>query len=396
VTGALAAATVLLGMAVSAPGAVAVTPPRGIPDLRQMALRVSDLPPGAKVKRHGYVETSSVAEYEREFASLTAVVGGKRLLGLENDLFLERSASIAAGEFVELRHLLGTKRGRQALAKQLEQALGFDPDFVRVGMPFGFGAGQESLGVALTIGTFLGTFQAELGFFRVDRVVAELVFEGRAGTRLARSDLTRLARPVAARMAVGQLPAPSVLPSVSGTPTVGQKLTALRGTWRNGPLSFAYRWQRCDPAGANCVDIAGATAPTYVLLDDDAGATVRVEVTATNGVGATTRFSAPTAVVAAYVGAPVNVVAPSITGTAAQGQTLTAAPGTWVGRPTAFAYQWQRCDATGANCVAVDGATAATYVVGPADLGATLRVVVTATNASGAATAVSPPTATVT
>ena len=393
--GALTTAAVLFGLVVSAPGSVGTTPPQGIPDLKQMALRVSDLPPGAKVKRHGYVETSSVAEYEREFASLTAVVGGKRLLGLENDLFLERSASIAAGEFVELQHVLGTKRGRQAVAKQLEQALGFELDFVRVGMPFGFGAGQESLGVTLTIGTFLGSFQAELGFFRVDRVVAELVFEGRAGARLARGDLTRLARPVGARMAVGLLPIPSGLPSVSGTPTVGQKLTGFRGAWRNGPLSFAYQWQRCDPTGANCVDIAG-TYPTYVLLDDDAGATVRVEVTAGNGVGSATRFSAPTAVVAAYSGPPLNVMPPSVSGATAQGQTLTAGIGTWVGRPSTFSYQWQRCDAAGANCAAVDSANAATYVVGTADTGMTLRVAVTATSVSGAATAVSPQTATVT
>jgi hypothetical protein len=394
-SGALAAAAILVGLAVPTPASVAIKPPRGSPDLAKMALHASDLPPGARVKRQGYVGTSSVAEYEREFASLTARVGGKRLLGLENDLFLERSASIAAAEFVQLRRVLGTKAGRQAIAGALKKALGFEPDFVRVSLPFGFGAGEESIGLTLTIGTFIGTFPAELGFFRVDRVVADLVFEGRADMRLSRSDLSRLARPVGARMTAGLFPGASVLPAVSGSPAVGQLLTAFGGTWRNRPVSLAYQWQRCDPAGV-CTDIAGATSSTHVLLDDDAGATMRVEVTATNAVGSTTTVSAPTAVIAPLAGAPVNLGPPSITGTAAQGQTLTAATGTWVGRPSAFAYQWQRCDASGANCVSIDGATAATYFVSPADAGMTLRVAVTATNASGSTTVVSPATAVVT
>jgi hypothetical protein len=395
VPGGLAAAAVLAGLALVAPASPVVKPPRGIPDLASMALRVSDLPAGARVKHQGYVRTSSVAEYDREFATLTARVGSKRLLGLENDIFLERAASIAAAEFAQLRRVLGTKRGRQAVAASLKKAVGSDADFVRVSTPFGLGAGQESIGLTLTIGTFLGTFQAELGFVRVDRVVATVVFEAQPDMRLTRADMARLARPVGTHMAAGLLPVSAVPPLVSGNPIAGQPLAAVPGSWRNGPLSFAYQWQRCDPAGAACVDISGATASTYVLLDDDAGSTVRVGVTATNSVGSTASVSAPTGVVAPLAGAPVNIVLPSISGAAAQGQTLTAATGTWVGAPTGFTYQWQRCDAAGAGCIAIDGATAATYVVGAADAGGTLRVVVTATNASGSTSAVSPPTTTV-
>jgi hypothetical protein len=394
VAGAFVAAAVLLGL-VAAPASVAATPPSGIPDLAKMALQTSDLPAGARVRRQGYVRSAGLARYEREFASRSVLVGGKRLLGLESDVILERDAATAAGEFAQLRHLLGTKRGRQAVAAQLKKTFGSDADFIRVGLPFGFRAGQESIGLTVTIGTSVGTFPAEFAFFRVDRIVADLVFEGQAGAKLGRSDVAQLARPVAARMVAGLLPNPTVPPAVLGNPAVGTKLTSFRGTWRNGPLSFAYRWQRCDAAGASCADVAGATFSTYVPLDDDAGGTVRVGVTATNGVGSTTRFSAPTGVVAAYSGPPLDVVPPSVTGTAAQGQTLTAGTGVWVGRPTAFSYQWQRCDGAGGNCVAVDGATGATYVVVPADAGMTLRVAVTATNVSGSATAVSPATAAV-
>lgn len=47
---------------------------------------------------------------------------------------------------------------------------------------------------------------------------------------------------------------------------------------------------------------------------------------------------------AAAATAPVNTVAPSISGTVATGQTLTAHPGTWTGDPTpTITYQWERC-----------------------------------------------------
>ena len=68
---------------------------------------------------------------------------------------------------------------------------------------------------------------------------------------------------------------------------------------------------------------------------------------------------------------------------------MTAAAGTWKNTPTKLAYQWERCDAAGANCVAIPGATALTYIVQATDAGATLRVTETATNNIGSVTATS-------
>jgi hypothetical protein len=91
---------------------------------------------------------------------------------------------------------------------------------------------------------------------------------------------------------------------------------------------------------------------------------------------------------------PINTVKPTISGAAQTGQTLTASPGTWDGTPTiTFAFQWQACDAAG--CSDIAGATSSTYVVASGDLGKTLRVVVTATNGVGSATATSNQTAAV-
>jgi hypothetical protein len=93
---------------------------------------------------------------------------------------------------------------------------------------------------------------------------------------------------------------------------------------------------------------------------------------------------------------PRKIYPPTISGQAAPGQTLTASPGTWSGtRPLAYTYQWQRCDAAGANCVGIAGATRQTYAVVPTDLGHRLVLVVTARNTAGSASAVSQPTAVV-
>jgi hypothetical protein len=95
--------------------------------------------------------------------------------------------------------------------------------------------------------------------------------------------------------------------------------------------------------------------------------------------------------------APSNTAAPTISGSAVVGQTLTASPGTWSSDTTpTYAYQWQRCDKLGNSCAAITGAAAQTYVVQSADTGSTLRVEVTAKNASGSASATSAQSAEVT
>jgi hypothetical protein len=93
---------------------------------------------------------------------------------------------------------------------------------------------------------------------------------------------------------------------------------------------------------------------------------------------------------------PANTSSPTISGTPQVGQTLTAGPGTWTGTPApTFTYQWQRCDASAANCVAIPVATAQVYTLNASDVGSTIRVAVTATNTVGLVTAVSSATAVV-
>ncbi len=95
---------------------------------------------------------------------------------------------------------------------------------------------------------------------------------------------------------------------------------------------------------------------------------------------------------------PANAAAPSTSGSARVGETLTAARGTWTGTdPIGYRYQWQRCDGNGNTCTNIAGATGTSYAIAGGDEGARLRVVVSAGNwISSVSEAASAPTATVT
>jgi hypothetical protein len=83
--------------------------------------------------------------------------------------------------------------------------------------------------------------------------------------------------------------------------------------------------------------------------------------------------------------APSNTSAPTISGTAEEGQTLKAHSGTWSGsQPIDFSYQWRRCGVGGGNCTNIAQATDSIYTLTSDDVGHRLRVLVTAVNSDGA------------
>lgn len=193
-------------------------------------------------------------------------------------------------------------------------------------------------------------------------------------------------------------PAPSdmTLPAVTGLTTQGQTLATSTGGWSGNPTNYSYQWRHCLSNGANCANINGATQSSYTLAANDVGSTIRAVVTATNSGGSTPATSSQTATIAApppTTAAPTNTALPAISGTPAQGQTLTSSNGSWNGSPTSYGYQWRQCDTSGNNCTNIDGATAGTYTPAAGDIGSTIRVVVTATNSGGSSPATSTQTA---
>ena len=180
------------------------------------------------------------------------------------------------------------------------------------------------------------------------------------------------------------------LPVITGTPEEGSALTVSNGTWSGtAPFTYMYKWQRCDASGSNCSDIAGATSASYEAGPADIGRKLRAVVTATNGGGSDFQTADVVGPVAAA--RPTSTSPPVISGETVVGSTLNATTGTWKSStPLTYEYQWERCDATGSNCVAISGATASTYTLVAGDEGAVIRVVVTATNAGGSGSSNTP------
>jgi hypothetical protein len=178
-----------------------------------------------------------------------------------------------------------------------------------------------------------------------------------------------------------------ILPGISGAAQEGQLLTASTGSWTGSPTAYAYQWERC---GSSCSAIPDATSSSYMLQSADVGATIEVSVTAGNSGGYATATSSSTPTVVSLP--PVNTVAPAISGTAQEGQTLTASTGTWSNSPSGYAYQWQDCISAGAGCSDITGATSPTYTIQPPDVGYAIIVIVTAQNAQGGSSAMSSPT----
>ncbi|WP_205474309.1 carboxypeptidase regulatory-like domain-containing protein [Nocardioides sp. SYSU D00038] len=158
-------------------------------------------------------------------------------------------------------------------------------------------------------------------------------------------------------------------PVVSGSPVVGQQLSATAGTWSPADVTTTFQWLS---GGA---EVAGATGPTYTLTDADVGRSVAVRVTATRaGYTSSSVTSASRGPVTdVEIPAVSNVTAPTVTGTSQVGVALTATPGTWDPADAATAYQWL------VRGVEVAGATGASYTPVPADVGGTVTVRVRAT-----------------
>ena len=170
-------------------------------------------------------------------------------------------------------------------------------------------------------------------------------------------------------------------PTISGTAQVGETLTAYTsGVVDADGLSnvqYDYQWLADDAA------IAGATGSTYTLADTDEGKAITVQVSFTDDAGnnETLTSTATDAVAAASAANNPATGAPTISGTAQVGETLTANTSGVVDadglKNATFSYQWL------ADNAAIAGATGSTYTLADSDEGKAITVQVSFTDDAG-------------
>ena len=170
-------------------------------------------------------------------------------------------------------------------------------------------------------------------------------------------------------------------PTISGTVQVGETLTADTSGIEDADgldnAAFTYLWLAGDDA------IAGATDSTHTLADADEGKAITVQVTFTDDAGndETLTSEATDAVSAATQPNNPSTGAPTISGTAQVGETLTADTSDIADEDglddAVFGYQWL------ADNAAIAGATGSTYTLADADEGKTVKVRVSFTDDGG-------------
>ena len=172
---------------------------------------------------------------------------------------------------------------------------------------------------------------------------------------------------------------PTGVPTISGTPTEDQTLTASATgvTDPNGLGTPKYTWQRSTDS-ITWTDIDQATNATYAPGDADVAKKVRVVMRYTDDAGTQETVYSAASTIANLNDLPTGTV--TITGTATQGQTLTAANTLAdIDGLGTVSYQWS------AGGTAITGASNAAYVLTQSEVGKTITVAASYTDGYGAA-----------
>lgn len=166
-------------------------------------------------------------------------------------------------------------------------------------------------------------------------------------------------------------------PSIAGTPQVGQTLTGTPAVFNDGTATVANQWK------ANGTAIDGATGTTLALTAAQQGQTITFESTATRGSDTLASASAAVGPVTAAQAPLAVTTAPSISGTAQVGKTLTGTPAAFNDGSATVTNQWK------ANGVAISGATGTTLALTSAQLSKSITFESTATRGADTLTSAS-------
>jgi hypothetical protein len=182
----------------------------------------------------------------------------------------------------------------------------------------------------------------------------------------------------------------NALTSPTVNATAGQLAVGLFGAYNvHQGLSGGAGWTVAATA-TGCTRTLAESRPVATSGPMTAGATVSGS---TYYIGGLVTFSSASTT-APPASPPVDKALPTVSGVDQVGDTLTASIGSWANNPTSYTYQWRDCTSA-TSCSNISGATDSSYTLPSSDVGKTIDVVTTATNAGGSASATSAQTATV-
>jgi hypothetical protein len=241
------------------------------------------------VKEQGYLSA-----YARSFL-YSAPNGSARLISIESETMLAASASVARADLTSAEKAFRSKSGRNALIASVAKQLKVKAKAVVIGKLRTVSGYDQGFAMPVSVQVKGVRVYESVNFLRLDRVSVFMVEVGLRpiGVGVTAGYTTAVAAHIGAQLA----PITVSPPTITGTAQQGQTLTATAGTWTAADATFGYQWQHCDAAGANCVDVPGATTQTYAVTAADVGTTLHVVVTATNRFGSAPAPSAQTAVV---------------------------------------------------------------------------------------------------
>jgi hypothetical protein len=272
----------------------------GMPASSTMALTAADVP-GALVAQQGSLSTGDIDvanAYSREFL-FKSPYGASKYVVLREEVLVTTSEDNAATEYRIAGHLFSSRAFQRSIANSFIASLKLKKGVARVttikARALGFGDSALEAG-SIVHGKNGATINISLSLYRVGKVVVLNIAEGQ-GAKIVAADARTFGTLGIAHIDAALIPITISPAAIAGTAQQGQALTASPGDWGDEPASYAYQWQHCDAAGANCTDVAGATAPTYAVTAADVGFTLHVAVSATNRFGSASSVSALTAVV---------------------------------------------------------------------------------------------------
>jgi hypothetical protein len=286
--GTAALVALVAGLAFAA-GASAISP-----DVAKMNLQAADVP-GAKVTNERNVAVQGyTAAHFRSFL-FSAPNKGAHLVGLESVVSIAPGPETATKDVSDTEKFFRSSVSRKLFIARTAQVANVKPKAITLGRPHRIAGYDQGFEVATSVGIKGGRIYENIVFVRLDRVFVQMIEEGTRPITIPVT--TRYAGAIARHITTELSPVDVSVPLVTGTAQQGQTLSATAGTWTAPDATFAYQWQDCDTAGANCVDVAGATSATYAVAPTDVGKTLHVVVKASNRFGTATVPSAPSAVV---------------------------------------------------------------------------------------------------